>query len=149
MHLLVVDARNVLDDLLPEQDSPADDRTAVRPVRRIRSLDVQDPLQTADKIRPLDSAEEFLVLRSPGQKFLKAGRRGSGENEHCALRMAEGAVQGILAVLHGREEILEPAPGNTLQFGVELIEEDQRDLVLPPVQRFLQGLEQFHRVAVL
>ena len=63
--------------------------------------------------------------------------------------MAEGAVQGILAVLHGREEILEPAPGNTVQFGVELIEEDQRDLVLPPVQRFLQGLEQFHRVAVL
>ena len=91
----------------------------------VGALDVQDAFEAADEIGALDGLEAVHVLRGLGKKFREGGGGGTRKDKDRPRDGQGAAVQGVFPVLHGGQEILQPAPGDPAQLGVKLVEEDQ------------------------
>ena len=59
------------------------------------------------------------------------------------------AFGGVLAVLHGGQEVPQPAPADAVQLAVKFIEEYQRDSALGAVDGFVQRFKEVLGVAAL
>ena len=146
---LVKNTGHRVHDQIAEQQRSPHHVPPVRDAGGVRTLDVQDALQPAHEIRPLDQLEFRLLLLCHRQELIEGGRRRAGKNEYRARNGAELSVQGVLSVLHGRKEILQPAAVHAVALRVELIEEHQRDPAHLAAERLVQRPEQSDRITVL
>ena len=92
----------------------------------IGAHDIDEALEPGNEIGPLDLAE-FLGGKMAAERLqLFAGAAGEDEDRR-AQGMGYLAVQKG-AVLHGHQEMAQPAEALPFEGGVEFVEEDQRDL---------------------
>lgn len=145
----VADTLHVFQDQAAQQHSTADDVLFVGNAGGVGALDVQDAFEAADEIGALDGLEAVHVLRGLGKKFREGGGGGTRKDKDRPRDGQGAAVQGVFPVLHGGQEILQPAPGDPAQLGVKLVEEDQGDQPVFIAQSLMEGVEELGDRVVL
>ena len=149
-HAVMANAGHTFQHQIAQQHGAADNVLAVGHFVHVGALDVQNALEAAYKIGALYGLERGdglgILAR---QKALERACRAARKHKHSALHRVLAAVHGVFAVLHGGQEIPQPATADAAKLTVEFIKEHQRDLFGRALQRLMHGREQFAHRAVL
>ena len=112
-------------DQAAQQHSTADDVLLSVTQVGLGPLMSRMPLRRLTKSGPLMAWKRCTSSGAWGRNSEKEGGGGTRKDKDRPWDGQGAAVQGVFPVLHGGQEILQPAPGDPAQLGVKLVEEDQ------------------------